>query len=308
MSRKATLILNPISGPRRRSDLIPRLEEALASMDFDVELRPTRYAGHAREIAREAALAGHYAVLACGGDGTVNEVASALTGSRTILGILPKGSGNGLARHINIPCDPVKALEIVRFDHAEECDWCDANGRPFFCSFGVGFDAEVSHRFASKESRGLRAYIQSSLEEFRVYKSRNYVVEPAEGERWEGKAFILTCCNASQYGNNTFIAPSASIRDGLLDVTIITDSSLLRYSSMGIALVAGTLRDSSHVRMFRTSELLIRREAPGHAHIDGDPVDMDAEIRVKVHKGDLRIFTNPSKRPFRPVITPILGH
>lgn len=307
MSRRITLIINPISGVKKHTGLIPRLEQELTAMGFDLSVRPTQYAGHAEAIAREAADAGFYAVIACGGDGTVNETARALTGTRTILGILPKGSGNGLARHINIPCDPIKALEIIRKDHPQDCDWCEADGHPFFCSFGVGFDADVAHRFAGKGRRGLRTYIQSAMEEYRVFRPSFYRVETEDGGSWEGKALLLTCCNASQYGNNTYIAPSASIRDGLIDLTIVAESSLLSYSRMGIGIFAGTLHDSRHVRMFKTPSLKIIREAPGHAHIDGDPVEMGREITVTLHRAGLRIFTNPDKRPFRPILTPLLG-
>ena len=222
MSRRITLIINPISGVKKYAGLIPRLEEELTAMGFDLSVRPTEYAGHAEALARVAAEEGDYAVIACGGDGTVNETARALTGTRTILGILPKGSGNGLARHINIPCDPIKALEIIRKDHPQDCDWCEADGHPFFCSFGVGFDAAVAHRFAGKGRRGLRTYIQSAMEEYLVFRPSFYRVETEDGGSWEGKALLLTCCNASQYGNNTYIAPSASIRDGLIDLGVMS--------------------------------------------------------------------------------------
>lgn len=308
MHRKLVLLLNPISGTSRDPNLPEKLIAKLSELyggDVDVEYAPTQYAGHATEIARKAAADGAYAVVACGGDGTINETARGLIGSDTILGILPNGSGNGLARHINIPCNPLRAIGIIAADSPLECDWCEANSRPFFCSFGVGFDAAVSHRFAAQNRRGLRSYIKSAIEEFRSYSPQTYTLTSADGSTLTLEAFLVSCCNASQYGNNAYIAPNASIRDGLLDVSVVTNSSLLRYALLGMNMMAGTLRDSGSMRMWQTSSLIIERPTPGPAHLDGEPIDMPERIEIKVHNKGLRLFTNPGKRPFRPLLTPL---
>ena len=145
--RLLTLIINPIAGTLSKRGLDSWLMPRLQDMGYDVSVQYTRYAGHATEIAREAAAAGHYAVLACGGDGTVNEVATGLVGTSTALGILPAGSGNGLARHIGIPVDIWRSLRVIAQNNIADCDYGEVNGRPFFCTFGLGFDAAVSHRF-----------------------------------------------------------------------------------------------------------------------------------------------------------------
>ncbi len=299
------LIVNPISGTRHIPSLGRRLLDRLRSRGFDVEMRLTEYGGHAREIAHEAVREGLDAVLACGGDGTINEVASALVGSRTALGILPNGSGNGLARHIGIPCDPLRALDIISAGVVRDCDWCDAAGAPFFCAFGIGFDAAVAHRFALSKTRGLATYLKSALEEFRTYEPKHYIVTADDGTGWEGDAMLVSVCNASQLGNNAYMAPHASISDGMMDITIVEKSNMFRYTQLGINLMGGALRQSSGLRMLRARKVMIGREEEGPAHIDGEPVLMGRDVTLEVHPGELRIFINPFRRDVKPWLTPL---
>lgn len=304
MKKDILLIFNPISGTRRDPGLPGRLCEALRLMGRDVELAITEYAGHARELASMAARESYRSVLACGGDGTVNEVAGALTGSSTILGILPNGSGNGLARHIGIPCNPERALSVVAAGYARACDWCDADGHPFFCAFGIGFDAAVAHRFGMKGSRGLSTYLRCAVEEFRAYTPQTYTLVTPEGE-WRLRAMFISCCNASQFGNNAYIAPRASILDGKMDITVIEKAGLLKYVAFGINMMSGALTDGRGVRMIRAGEVLIRRPEPGIVHVDGEPMKLGAEVKVKVHPSDLLMYVNALRRPIRPWLTPL---
>lgn len=302
--KELLLIVNPISGTKHDPDLPSRLLRELEAQGHRVTLRLTEYGGHAHELALEAAAAGIDGVLACGGDGTVNEVASALCGTRTVLGILPNGSGNGLARHIAVPCNPVKALRIIAADNPRDCDWCEADGKPFFCAFGMGFDAAVAHRFASKGKRGFLTYIRSAFEEIKGYKPQEYTVETPEGKQ-TFEAMFLSCCNASQFGNNAYIAPHASICDGVMDITAVAKSNVLRYAKMGIDLMGGALSEGGKIRMIRVADAVIRRESAGPVHIDGEPLTMGAEIKVKVHPGGLRVFVNPDRKPIRAWLTPL---
>ncbi len=304
MKRKLTLIINPIAGTLSKrgldSWLIPRLEY----MDYDVCVEYTRGPGDATRISREAASRGDYGVLACGGDGTVNEVASGLIGSHTALGILPAGSGNGLARHIGIPVDISRSLKIIAEDNIEPCDYGEVNGRPFFCTFGVGFDAAVSHRFARKHKRGLGSYISSAWDEFAKYHPDTYEIIAGDTVITD-RAFLVVCCNASQYGNNAFIAPAASIRDGMLDITVVHSGSMLEHAISGFEMITGSIGNHGKIQTFRVPDLTIRRSAPGPAHIDGDPVSLPSERPVRCHPGALRIFITSNKKRFRPIITPL---
>lgn len=298
------LIVNPISGTRRNPSLAGKLVNKLRAKGKDVELRLTEYAGHAHELALEAAEKGEDSVLACGGDGTVNEIASGLIGSSTILGILPNGSGNGLARHIGIPCDPMKAIDIVVGGVDQACDWCEADGHPFFCAFGVGFDAAVAHRFASKPSRGLSTYVMSALEVFRNYKPLNYTILTPQDEL-HTQAMMLSFCNASQFGNNAYIAPHASIADGKMDIAVVEKSNILRYARLGLGMMGGALHDSPGLKMLSAAEATIYRDEEGPVHLDGEPMMLGSEIHVKLHPADLRIFINPLRRPIKPWLTPL---
>ena len=232
---------------------------------------------------------GFYGVIAVGGDGTINEVAAALRDSSTALGIIPCGSGNGLARHLGIPMNVEKALEIINLDNIEALDYCTANDRPFFCTCGVGFDAHVSQKFAEARKRGPLSYIQKTLVEYLKYRCKTYSIEMNDRVVTE-KAFVIACGNASQYGNNAFITPRASMHDGLIDVTVIHPFTPLDTAVLGVLLFTRHIDQDTNINTFRTSELTIHRPKPDVMHIDGEPIMMDADIHIKCHKAGIKIF------------------
>lgn len=297
------LIVNPIAGTRRKSDMVQRLVQRLGEMGFEVDAEYTRASGDATLIARRAVDEGWDGVLACGGDGTVNETARAMRDTGVPMGIIPAGSGNGLARHITIPIDPMLSLEIIEQRHIVDCDYCEVNTNPFFCTFGMGFDAAVSDRFASSGKRGKATYIKSAFAEFMHYKTDNYVLE-LDGRRIEREAFLVACCNASQYGNNAYIAPHASITDGLMDVIIIRKASQLRTFLVGFDLMSGLISDNSLIEIHRVKRAVIDRSQDGPAHLDGEPVRMGRHLDLAIHPGGLRLFAAPGKTPFKPLLTP----
>lgn len=303
--RRLTLVINPHSGTLSKRGLDTWLPQRLTRMGYQVDVRHTAGPGHATEIAAEAAARGDYGVLACGGDGTVNEVAAGLVGTTTALGILPAGSGNGLARHIGIPVDVELSTRVIAADNILACDYGTVNGRPFFCTFGMGFDAAVSHRFAKKHRRGLNSYISSAIDEFIKYHPNKYEIIAGDHIITE-RAFLVSVCNASQYGNNAFIAPAASIRDGQLDVTIVYDGNILENAWTGVEMLTGSIGNHGKIRTFRIPALTVRRAAPGPAHIDGDPLHLPAELDIRCHPAAIRIFVPRRKLKFIPVVTPML--
>lgn len=287
--RKILAVINPISGTSNKEFMPETIARCIDPDKFDVVVRFTQHASHATLLTEEAIKEGFYGVIAVGGDGTINEVAAALRDSSTALSIIPCGSGNGLARHLGIPMNVEKALEIINLDNIESLDYCTANDRPFFCTCGVGFDAHVSQKFAEAKKRGPLSYIQKTLVEYLKYRCKTYSIEMNDRVVTE-KAFVIACGNASQYGNNAFITPRASMHDGLIDVTVIHPFTPLDTAVLGVLLFTRHIDQDTNINTFRTSELTIHRPKPDVMHIDGEPIMMDADIHIKCHKAGIKIF------------------
>lgn len=300
---KYLIIINPISGTGNKAGVARLIERKLQDKGHCTKTVYTTAHGDATRFTRQAVACGYKAVIAVGGDGTVNEVASALCDSSTALGIIPAGSGNGLARHLDIPIDEVEALDVILKDNIIDCDYGTANDKPFFCTFGVGFDAAVSEKFAHQKRRGKMSYIKSAISEYVTYHPQTYTIS-ANGQILTQKAFIVAVCNASQYGNNAYIAPKASITDGLLDITIVHAGTPLTTAIVGVDLFTGYIDRNTLIHSFRAPSAVIYRSTPGPAHIDGDPMAMDDVMTVKCHPRALRIFT-PGESRVRPIITPL---
>lgn len=296
------MIVNPKSGTGLFRSPEERVRRILGE-DIELEVRYSEYAGHCGVLAKEAVRRRFYAVLAAGGDGTVNEVASQLRGTNVAMGIIPCGSGNGLARHLEMSVDIDNALRIIAADNVVECDYGTANGHPFFCTFGLGFDATVSMDFATMKRRGLASYIRSALRKYVTYSPKTYEISTRSGTVTV-KAFLLAVCNASQYGNNAYIAPDASIRDGLLDITVIHAGNPITRAFAGVDLFTGYIKRNILVQTMRVGEATIRH-MPGPAHIDGEPLNMAADVKVKCHPAALRLFVDPAKSRFLPLLTPL---
>ena len=221
MSNKKSIsfILNPHSGTHSKEELPKLIEAHLDKSKFDYRLIITEYAGHAAELAKQCVEQHTDIVVAVGGDGTVNEVARSLVHSQTALGIIPSGSGNGLARHLCIPMDVKKAINIINQCKIEALDYGVINELPFFCTCGMGFDAFISMKFAEAGKRGPITYAENVLKEGLKYQPEQYEVIDETGTK-RYKAFLIACANASQYGNNAYIAPQATMTDGLMDVVV----------------------------------------------------------------------------------------
>lgn len=305
-SPQVLLIINPISGVSGKEGLAEHTLSSLSHTGWDIEVTYTTCHGDATRLAKDAVRRGFHAVLAAGGDGTVNETAAALCHSDTRLGIIPCGSGNGLARHLGIPIDIDDALAIIGRGKHLVCDYAEVNNKPFFCTFGVGFDAEVSWRFARQHRRGKLSYIRSTIAEYIRYRPQIYTIR-ANGSIVTDKAFLVAVCNASQYGNNAYIAPHASLTDGLLDVTIIHSGSALSTMVAGADLMTGLIAKNAIIDTFRADSIVIERAADGPAHIDGEPIHIDNVMDIRCHHAALSIFTpeEHDTRRFYPIVTPM---
>lgn len=291
MKKKAVFIINLISGTSDKAAIPGLIDQYLDKTHFEYEIAVTQYAGHASEIAAKAKDDGVDVVVAIGGDGTVNEVARAIVHSSTALGIIPCGSGNGLARHLLLPLNVRKAIEVINRCEIRQLDYGIINDYPFFCTCGMGFDAFVSMKFAEAGKRGPITYVENVLREGLKYKPETYTIEDDNGTL-QYKAFLISCANASQYGNNAYIAPQASMSDGLMDVIIMEPFDVFEAPQISIEMFSKTLDKNSKIKTFRTRHLHIRRDKPGVIHYDGDPVMTGADIDVELKPKGINIIVN----------------
>ena len=300
----ALMLINPISGTRDKNGICDLTATRLQGAGIDLDIAHTQYKGHGAELARKAAEDGADIVVVAGGDGTVNEVASALLHTDTALGIIPCGSGNGLARSLGLPMDFEAAIDIIGRNMPCAVDCGVADGRPFFCTFGMGFDAVVTEKFASGERRGKMQYVRSALLEFINFTPDSYALE-IDGEIYTEEALLIAVCNTPQYGNNAYIAPRASLTDGLLDVTVIRNSPVIQQAMAGIGLLSGQIDRNRYVDTFKAKDVKIIRLKDGPAQIDGEPLTLGRKVSIHCEPACLKVLSNGGKPEFRPIITPM---
>ncbi len=291
-NKKIVFIVNPISGVGKKDQLPEVVDKYIDRESNDVKIVYTEYAGHAFEIAQQQAVAGVDVVVAVGGDGTINEVARGLVESQTALGIIPCGSGNGLARHLMLPINMDGAMKIINEGVIHSLDYGVINNHPFFCTCGMGFDAFISKKFADAGKRGPLTYIENVLAEGLKYKPETYSITLDGNETEPLKAFLVSIANASQYGNDAYIAPKASMSDGLLDVVIMEPFDILEAPQVGIDLMNKTIDKSSKIKSFKAKDIHITRSAPGVIHYDGDPITEGTDLHIQLKSKGIRIIVN----------------
>lgn len=300
----AIMLINPISGTRDKKELVELAAGRIKDAGISLDLRLTKYKGHGAEIARDAAASGVDIVIAVGGDGTVNETASALMHTDTALGIIPCGSGNGLARSLGIPMDHESAIDVIVRNQSYAIDCGMANEHPFFCTFGVGFDAAVTQKFSTSKRRGKLEYVRNTLLEYINFEPDCYALE-IDGEIFTEEALLIAVCNAPQYGNNAYIAPKASLTDGLLDVTVIRNGPLLQQAMAGIRLLSGQIDRNRYVDTFQARKVKIIRLKDGPAQIDGEPLKLGRKVTIENLPGSLKVISDGTEPEFKPIITPM---
>ena len=281
-------IINPISGTRSKQSL-PDLIRRHTSPDLgSPEIVSTQHKGHGTELAREAASAGYEVVVAVGGDGTVNEIASGLRDTNTALGILPIGSGNGLARTVGIPMNISKALQLLNTARPTAIDYGLENGHPFFCTCGTGFDAIISHNFAQQNKRGLLTYIKTMFPTYARYSPQHVVIDTPDAHI-DTTAFFVTVANAGQWGNNAYVAPQADLQDGLLDICIMSRMPVYEIPVAVFNMFTRRMDRDLFMTTLKASALSITRDEPGPFHYDGEPNTEPARVDISVVKHGLKI-------------------
>lgn len=283
-------IINPIAGGKEKKNLPSLIERYLDKEKYQPAYRFTQGRGHAATIAEEAM--GQYDVMvAVGGDGTINEVASKLVHSGKTLGIIPLGSGNGLARFLKIPLSPRKAIALINTAEEQTIDTAELNGLKFFNMAGMGFDAHLSAVFARNEKRGLRSYVELGFKEITTYKSQQYKIE-IDGQKYEEKAFAISIANSSQYGNNVYISPMSSLTDGFLEVCVIHPISLVKLPILAYQMIAAKTHQSKLVKITKGKHIKIERMADDEVHLDGEPLHLGNTLEIKVEPLSLKVLIN----------------
>ena len=290
MLRKILFFINPISGTSDKSQLVPLIAQKAKETGFAYEIIHTTADGLYPGLT-EKIIAGNISdVVACGGDGTVNQIVMATNGIPVNVGIVPLGSGNGLALTAGIPKDPSKAIDLIISGKPEPTDGFMINNR-FSCMLcGLGFDAQVAHDFAKQEKRGLLTYTKQTLKNFTTATAYPFKLK-IQNREISTKAFFISIANSNQFGNNFTIAPKASLADGLIDVVVVKKMNKLRLLlQVGRQIFAGkvgAIANEKKIRKdkvlyFQTTELEIENPAGAPLHIDGDPAETAHRFVIKV--------------------------
>lgn len=304
---KIVFIINPVSGTGRNKQIDNTIIELIDKERFDVIIKKTEYKGHAKEIARNLSKDGIKKIVAVGGDGTVNEIASALIFTKTALGIIPSGSGNGLALYLGIPLSTSGAIEVINNHKVKKIDAGRMNKKYFFCTCGTGFDARVGKMFGLGKRRGFLSYVRTAIHEFFNYRPKVYTLK-IDGKKYKERAFLITLANAGQYGNNAYISPGASIDDGLLDICIMRPFPKYKALSMGFRLFNRTIDQSQFVEVVKGKKITIKRKKKIPLHIDGEPIKPKNKVKIEILPKALKVIIpvsdkNPSRLfKFPPVI------
>jgi YegS/Rv2252/BmrU family lipid kinase len=292
LSQRLKFIINPIAGFRRDKSFIEELiRRRCKNLDFAIV--HTAAPGDATRVAQEAATEGYHAVVAVGGDGTVNETASGLVGTDTALGILPRGSGNGLARSLNIPLQAAQALEVICSGKEHRIDAGRAAHRYFFVVTGVGFDANVGQKFNLAAWRGPLPYFYIAAREF-----ANYQPEPLrlliEDHAIDLTPFLVTVANTEQYGNGAIIAPHAKPDDGVLDVCVVQPMNFAEFVMQAPKLFNGKANTVPQITYYRSKNATIEKSGPVLFHVDGEAQMSDGPVNISVLPQALKVIVPPS--------------
>ena len=293
------VIVNPISGTGGRPQLAARriadAEAALAARGVNGRVLATERPGHGALLAREAIDAGASLVIAWGGDGTINEVASELAFRDVSFGVIPSGSGNGLARELKIPCNVAQAFATAFAESERVIDAGEIEGRLFFNVAGVGLDARVAHEFAvtGLARRGFSRYLEIATQQLWSFRAGDYRIV-ADGAATETRALIIAVANGRQYGNGAVIAPDARIDDGRLDVIVVGERSALRALTQMPSLFSGRIARVPGITMIPAHDVVITSPEPMIYHADGEPCVGGTSIHIRVRPQALRVRVPPA--------------
>lgn len=289
MKKNITFLINPISGGKTKLNFPDLAAKIIDPGKFSATYVFTERRGHAHEMAIEMVNGDTDILVAVGGDGTINEIASAVSGSEKIMGIVPYGSGNGLARSLGIPLNDKQAVLTLNKLNVNRIDSGTFNEKNFFNMAGIGFDAHISAVFAGNVTRGLGGYVQTAISEISAYQCQHYTLE-IDGVRFSRDAFMISIANSSQFGNNAHISPFASLKDGLLDVVITKPFPLYQFPVLGYRMFSRSAHRSKYIEIIKGKEINIVREGGGAIHLDGEPCEMASELQINIKPLSLSVL------------------
>ncbi|MDO9511049.1 MAG: diacylglycerol kinase family lipid kinase [Bacteroidales bacterium] len=289
--RKIFFIINPHSGVNhgKKGTLPSLIQEVFPEKDFEIKIKSSRSAEDVFNLSSYAVEHSYETLVVVGGDGTVNEAAEALCGTKTKLGIIPLGSGNGLAHHLNIPFGLKESLESIKTGNNVWIDTLRINNKLAVSIAGIGFDAKVARQFALADKRGFFSYLKISLREYFTYKPRVYTLQ-IDGKTIQTRAFFISIANSDQFGYNTSIAPAADIKDGLAEICIVKRIPLFRTPFFAALLFSKNADKSRYVTIFKASECTIERKKGKYVNIDGESVKMKKLLQIKVIPESLNVI------------------
>jgi len=292
MSKKSLhFIINPISGTGKQENITSKIEKTIDSSVFESHIHFTERKGHATEIAKDLRNDNADLIIAVGGDGTVNEIAQSLVNSSTTLGIIPTGSGNGLARHLGIPQNITKALRLINTLNCRKIDSCTANTNFFMNVSGMGYDAHISHCFAKKRKRGMKTYVKLILSEWWTYSVKKYQIIIDGKSVFKDDAVQVSFANGTQFGNNVIISPESIDNDGLIELCILKPFQFYEIPHMLLALATRRFHLHKRMQIINCSKALIRSNK-GKVHLDGEPVEIGNSVNIEVLPKSINIITN----------------
>jgi YegS/Rv2252/BmrU family lipid kinase len=289
LKKTITFIINPIAGGIQKEAFPLLIKRYVDSTRFDVDVHFTQSTEHNAELARQAVEQKKDIIVAVGGDGTINHVAKFVAGSSSTLALIPMGSGNGLARHLGIPLDQRKALQLIAGLKTISIDTGKINDEFFINLAGAGFDAHVSRMFSTAPQRGFWSYAKITLTEFARYRPRKYELL-IDGRKIHEHAFLVCVANGSQFGNNAFIAPRASLTDGVLDVILLKPFRKRYMPFIGFDLFTRRFHKSGFASSHRGRHIVIKRADSEVVNIDGEPVMMENDLDIRINHASLKVI------------------
>lgn len=292
MKKQILYIVNPRSGTGRKKIIEKEICERTDRSEIDFEIVHTTHRGHAEEIARKHRDEA-YAIVAVGGDGTVNEVGRGLIGGKASLGIIPCGSGNGLARELEIPLRTASAIDVINECERRTIDVLNVGDAISLNVAGVGFDAYISHLFADRKTRGPLQYVNLIAKEFPKYAPLEYTLD-IDGDLFRRTAFLICFANSSQWGNNIHIAPRASMNDGLMDVCIVSEFPNMAIPSLVISLLSQSIDANKYDEMIRASKVELMNTEDVLGHVDGEPIVVKPHTKVWISPNALNVVVPSS--------------